>query len=125
MVGIEGSLLILPSGHSKKFHELIHEFIPFDDVVVVRIATESVQRTNENVYGVDYRGNLLWQIPWRSHLCEYSPYVALYRNNSHVDAYNWDGHDLTIDPKTGVILLETYLVGFSVSRRPKSVRKFI
>src|SRR5271154_3789691 len=126
MIEMDGRLLILPHGHVRKFDDSVLEVIPFDDAVIVRIAAESGRRSNENVYAVDYRGNVIWQIPWRSHLCEFSPYVAIYRNNNHVDAYNWDGHDLTLDSRTGLLIQGGFLPGGPPPpRRPPPPRHFI
>src|SRR5258708_4046309 len=126
MIEIEGYHLILPHGRVRKFPEAVIEVIPFDEAVVVRIATESAHRTNENVFAVDYNGQLLGQIPPPTHLCVHSPYVGIYRNSGNVDAYNWDGHDMTLHPKSGLVILETFLTGDpSLRRRPRAERHFI
>ena len=124
MFQVEGHTLIFHGGHRRKFADVIAEAIDFDDLVVVRLGTEA-QRSNENVYGVDRQGNLLWQIPKRSHSSAHSPYVGIYRHGPHVEAFNWDGQNLIIHPRTGLVMSESTPSFETYTRRPRPTRRLM
>ena len=73
----------------------------------MRLENQGWKRSNENVFGIDYKGRVLWQIAERAHAFTESHYVNIYRRNELVEAYNWDGTILCLDPKTGEVLSES------------------
>ena len=60
---------------------------------------------NENVFGVNLDGNIIWQIPKVDLLYDDSPFVGLIKEDKKsVWAINWDGTALLLDVNTGEIL---------------------
>jgi hypothetical protein len=123
---LDGYSIVFANGKRHTFPDLINQAVEFEDVVILRLDTDSLQRTNQNVYAFDYRGSLLWQIPVRRHMTEHSPCVGLYRHGEMIEAYNWDGHTMTLHPRLGSVMTEgTISVGSDSSRRPRPTRSFI
>ena len=106
MFHVETDSIVFPNGKRERFKGIVAEAIQFDEAIVVRLAQDLVHFTNENVFSFDYKGHLLWQIPVRSHMNAQSPYVSISQKNNHVEAHNWDGNVMTLDPKTGTVLSE-------------------
>jgi hypothetical protein len=107
---IEGKSIILPGGDVAQFDYPISETIDFEDVgvIAVRLKIPPRGQFNENVFGLAYDASVRWQIPLVRHVRADSPYIAMRRQGSQLEADNWDGLGLILDPKTGRILEETY-----------------
>ena len=99
------------AGSRVDFKHPIAEVIAYDDLWVLRLKVppKSTPPLNENIYGIDAEGHILWQIAPRPHVGDDSPYVQLEWAGKHVEAFNWDGLQLTLDPKTGAVISETFL----------------
>jgi hypothetical protein len=95
------------NGKRYKFPAEIAETLEFEESIIVRLASDPLGKS-QNVYGLDWRGNLLWKIPSPRSFDVRSPYVGLSRKGSFVEALNWDGHILTLHPMKGNILAEDY-----------------
>ena len=91
-----------------KFPHPIAEVLEFQNIAIVMLAPKLKSAFNENVYGVDYKGNILWQIQQRKYVYEDSPYTGIIREGENVRLFNWDGAELIVDPSTGRILNEEY-----------------
>jgi len=103
----------------------IAEILDFEESIVVRL-DENRTAVRQNVFGLDYKGNLLWQLPLPVSFCAAAPYVRVSRHGGFVDAVNWDGHVLTVHPKAGRILNEDFCSNDTFSsRRTASVRRWI
>src|SRR5579872_1159826 len=123
---VEGYSIVFGNGKRHKFHDLISQVVEFEDALVLRLETDSLHRTNQNVFAFDYQGNLLWQIPVRHHFNPHSPYVGIYRAGEMVDAFNWDGHTMTLHPRQGMIVSEGYIsVGPASSRRHRPAKSYM
>jgi len=123
---IEGYSIVFANGQRHRFDDLISQVVEFQDALVLRLDTDSLRRTSQNVFAFDYLGKLLWQIPVRHHFNEHSPYVGLYAAGEMIDAYNWDGQILSLHPRLGTVMSEGHVsVGSSSSRRHASPRSFI
>jgi hypothetical protein len=59
----------------------------------------------------------------RVHAFAESHYVNIYRKNDLVEAYNWDGTILSLDPRTGEAMSEAMV--YSPTKRPPRKRQFI
>lgn len=125
MLSIEGNSISFGLGKRRTFRNTIAETIAFDDAVVVRLGSEPFHQTNENVYGLDYTGQVLWQIPIRSHVTSESPYVSISRQGIHVEVVNWDGYFLKIHPRTGAIIREGYEYWSELPSRQPSPRRWM
>ena len=113
------------NGKRYQFPGEIAEIIDCEEAIVVRLESNSLG-PSENVFGLDYSGNFLWQIPKASSFQAIHPYVSLSRKGGYVDVLNWDGHILTVNPKSGIALQENFYQGGPVSnRRAPSVRRWI
>jgi hypothetical protein len=124
MFEVDGSI-IRARGKKHQFSDIIVETIDFDDVVVIRLAGDSSKRNNRNVYAVDLNAKVLWQIPERRHLQDHSPYVGLYRSGHLVEAFNWDGSLLKLDPKRGTVHNEGFIAYEPHHRRPRPTRSMM
>ena len=107
---IQERTIVLSNGKLASFPYPIADAIDFDDaeVVAVRLKIPPKGQFNENIFGVDFDGSIRWQIPEVRHVGPDSPYTAMRRVGSHLEADNWDGLVLTVEPKTGVILRQNY-----------------
>jgi hypothetical protein len=104
---IENGRLVFDSGKAGSFNYDVAEAVGFDKAVVVRLEVPAGVVLNENVYGLDYEGRMLWQVPVRKHVYTDSPYTKIARSGDGVVASNWDGLELTLDPETGGVLGES------------------
>ena len=123
---IEGYTVVFDKCRRHKFDDLISQTVEFPDALILRLDTNSLRRTNQNVFAFYYKGKLLWQIPVRPHFNDYSPYVGIYASGEMIDAYNWDGQTLTLHHRLGTIISEGYIsAGFSPSRRHRTPKSYI
>jgi len=123
MYRIEGNAVVFTNGRRKQFDNAIADAVDFDEVLVVRLMPEPF-RTNENVYGLDYKGNVLWQIPERPQIQGLSPYVGLWRKDTgYIEAFNWNGYTIVLDPKMGSIMTEQMSTGGHYSSRRTASRR--
>ena len=126
MHSIEGNALIFSNNRRHDFKFPVAEVLDFEDVLIVRLATDYSAQMNENVFAFDIAGKLLWQIQPRLSRASQSPYVSITRHNSFVDAFNWDGYTVTIDPLLGHVIEEGFSTGsYSQSRRVASPRNWL
>ena len=106
----DGKQLIIKNNETRlvKLPSKIEEIIEFDDVIVVRVYPQNKEFINENIFGVSYFGEILWQIKPIKHVFKKSPYTSIFKKGNSVKAHNWDGTDLIIKPFTGDIKKEEY-----------------
>lgn len=103
---ISQNCIAFENGATATFPLPVAQALSFDDVAVARLDVPHGQIFNENVYGLSRDGQIIWQVPARTHVYEDSPYVNLARTGGRVILTNWDGMELTLDPATGQILAE-------------------
>jgi hypothetical protein len=77
-------------------------------VIIALLEIPTGAKFNENVYGIDLTGNVLWQVPKKRYVYEDSPYTDIVRDGDNVVLFNWDGLQLTVEPKAGGVLREDY-----------------
>jgi hypothetical protein len=125
MYEIDMRTIRFSNGKEHKFSSDIAEAIDFDDTIVVRLDAHPLAFI-QNVFGLDYRGNLRWQIPQWTSFVTFRPYVGIYRQGENVEALNWDGHTVTLDPRRGFILAEGYYGGgVTRARRHPTPRRWL
>jgi hypothetical protein len=126
MYEIEPQSLVFSGGKRCRFPGDIAEIINFDDAMVVRLVDTPISILH-NVFGVDYRGNILWQIPKPVSFRLEKPYVSVTTVGGRVSAMNWDGHVVTLHAKLGIILHEDYYLydDGSSSRRVPPPRQWL
>lgn len=105
---IENGKVVFDSGRVGSFNYPVAEALGFDKAVVARLEPPAGVVLNENVYGLDYEGQMLWQVPVRRHVYADSPYTNIARRGDDVLLSNWDGLELTLDPETGRVLGESW-----------------
>lgn len=89
--------------HYADFKFPIRQVLAFVDCLVVRIEPDSSQVYNENVFGINKDGKLLWQIQSIPHVYANSPYTNISKDGVFLKIHNWDGTDLTVEPYSGKI----------------------
>ena len=94
----------LDSIHHVQFSFDIKQVENFGDMLVVRLKVSIGNTYNENIFGVSDDAKILWQVEKIEHVDRDSPYTGIGEENGLLSAYNWDGFDYLIDPKTGRIL---------------------
>lgn len=107
VVTFNQNILSIDNGLVRKMFQLpsaIKQIEILDQVIAVRVHPEGVNFINENVFGISFEGKLLWQIEKVEHVDKDSPYTGLGRENDLLTAYNWDGFDYLVEPKTGKII---------------------
>ncbi len=107
VISFEKNKLYIDAGSEKKmveFSYLIGKIETFDDCVIVMIDPPMKTIFNENIYGVSYDGKILWQVEKIEHVDRDSPYTGMGQEKGLLSAYNWDGFDYRIEPKTGKII---------------------
>lgn len=105
---VESGKVVFDSGKVGSFKYPVVEAVGFDKAVVVRLEVPEGVIFNENVYGLAYDGQMLWQVPVKGHVYDDSPYTKITRRGDAILLSNWDGLDLTLDPETGSVLGETW-----------------
>lgn len=75
-----------------------------DEVIVVCLDVPRDRKMNENVYAVDHRGMLLWQVKPTKHVYENSSYVGVTTTGKLARLFNWDGMVYEVNPKTGEVV---------------------
>jgi hypothetical protein len=111
IISFEKNSLTILKGNEKKityFQTPIEGIEQFDQVLVVMIYPEGENFLNENIFGVSYDGEILWQIKPIKHSDKRSPYVGIFRKGNYVKIYNWNGKNFIIDPNTGEAISEGY-----------------
>ena len=86
----------------------IVQVIDFSDVLITRVEPKAGVIFNENVYGVDFSGNVLWQVKKRKYVYEDSPYTGMTAVGDQVKLLNWDGLELMVEPRTGKEISKKY-----------------
>jgi hypothetical protein len=100
---LDGNLLVT-------FDYEIKEFIAFENVIVICL-NYYYAPFNENVFGINYIGEVLWQISkYTSVEDRKSSFVGLNRENENSCwAVNWDGTSLLLDITTGKVLNDKWV----------------
>lgn len=125
MYEIDQQTIRFSTGKKHHFPVEVVEALDFEEAIVVRLAASHLM-TVQNIFALDYNGNLLWKIPTPRSFAPQNTYVGLSRKGSYVEVLNWDGHILTLHPKDGYIVAEEmYTGGGGHSRRTPSVRHWL
>ena len=96
--------IILNNGKVVKFSQKVEEILQFQNMLIVRIESPMGVVFNENIYGVDLNGVIIWQIPKVDHVHENSPYTGMKLAGDSIILYSREGVEHTIEPKTGKII---------------------
>jgi len=126
MYEIEPKSMVFSGGKRCRFAGDIAEIVVFDEALVVRLVDEPMT-VLRNVFGVNYQGSILWQIPRPVSFTLLRPYVSVTMNCGRINALSWDGHVLTLHPGSGIILYENYCTdesGFH-ARRSAQPRRWL
>jgi hypothetical protein len=101
---VKGRKIELSSGRTATFNYPIKEIVETEDAIVVRLDVPINRQLNENVYAIDHKGRLLWQIAPFERLLKNSAYVGISRVDNLVRAFNFDGLVYDLEPKTGEVV---------------------
>ncbi len=105
---IEAEKMMLSSGEIISFPYPVQKAIEFDHTIVVMLDAPPGTRYNENVFGIDRNGNVVWQIEKRPSPYPDTAYLNLNRAGDNAKLNNYDGSELIVEPHTGKILEERY-----------------
>jgi hypothetical protein len=108
---VDNSLFVSSNGSGEtevQFAWPIAEVLDFDDVLVVRVDPEPGSKDNENIFGVDAIGAIIWKVPARKYIYDDSPYTGAMKAGKDIKLFNWDGTELLVNPSTGGVVQETY-----------------
>lgn len=111
LINFKNNSLIINNGGKKKrinFLSKIKQIELFDKVVVVRIDPKLDKFLNENIFGVSYDGEILWQIEKLKYAYKDSPFTGMGREGDFIALCNWDGTDLIVNPETGAIISKAW-----------------
>ena len=86
----------------------VRQSIEVGGVKVVLLDVPIKEILNENIYGLDSGGHLLWQIEQIPRTTENAPFVSMQLHNGIVRAVSWDGVMVWLDPTTGKALDRTW-----------------
>src|SRR5687767_8247378 len=103
---VKGNKLIFKSGVEKVFDADISKTLVLGDVLVILL--DYMRVPNENVYGVDKDGNLLWRIQQEKFPYKENPYANIYELNGRLGLSNYSGFQIEADPLTGKILKKEF-----------------
>jgi hypothetical protein len=101
---IQGRTIELRSGKKVKFDYPVYEAAEVGGVTIVCLDIPSYRKLNENVYGLDEQGNILWQVKPVAHHYERSRYVGVAKVGELARLFNWDGQVYDVDPWTGNVM---------------------
>lgn len=90
------------------FNFPIVQAIPFSKTVVIRLEAPVGSQFNENVFGVNPEGRIVWQVPPRRLVYSDSPFTGMEEKGGKILLSNWDGLELLVDPATGEVLKESF-----------------
>jgi hypothetical protein len=105
---IQGNTLVFHTGHSISFPFPVAEAADYTSITLVRLAVPQGAAFNENVFGVDAQGTIVWQVPKKTYLYADSPYTGIQREGDTAILFNWDGLQLTVEAASGKVLAEEH-----------------
>lgn len=76
------------------------------EIVVLDVPPKAM--FNENVFGVDSTGRVIWQIQTVPHVRADSPYTNIEIDEASIVAYNFDGQALRLDAATGGVIAKEF-----------------
>jgi hypothetical protein len=103
---IRGNTIVFDTGKRVSFPFPVAEALDYPSVTIVRLDVPPGAAFNENVFGVDDQGAVLWRVPKRAYVYADSPYTGMQRQGDNAILFNWDGLQLTIEAATGRIVRE-------------------
>ena len=92
------------------FQYPIVQVLAFEDILIIRIEPTPQSCFNENIYGVSYTGEIVWQVEKMKHVYDDSPYTGIEATGeeNNIALYNWDGLNLVVNYLTGKVVSAVY-----------------
>lgn len=104
----ENGVLIRQDGAKIQFDFPVANITVANDITVVCLEIPPKTIMNQNVFGLDRDGAIMWQVPYNIKVASESkdsPYIEVKsQDDGTVMAYNWSGHHARLNPKTGGII---------------------
>lgn len=98
------------NGEPISFKFDIAEYIDFGNTTVVRLKVPIDIIFNENVFGLNDKGKIIWQIERKELMHDNSPYTNITKlDEDKLRLNNWDGTVLFVNPNNGKILNEEWI----------------
>jgi outer membrane protein assembly factor BamB len=102
---MENSTLIINGEQIHTFNYPIDSYLIKDDKIFVLLdLLARGSHNNENVYCLDFEGNIIWQMEKIKRVTPDSPVVHIELANNTLKAIDWNGENFTLDINTGKIL---------------------
>lgn len=95
--------IIFETGKFIQFDFSVQETLVFNGKIIVLLKILGNTKFNQNVYAIDFNGEILWQIERSENLdiIGYCPFISIEIQNLKLVSFNWCGFKFTIDPDTG------------------------
>ncbi|GGB21269.1 MULTISPECIES: hypothetical protein [Mucilaginibacter] len=102
---VDQKKIIFETGKFIEFDFSIQDTLVFDSKIVVLLDISGDTKFNQNVYAIDFNGEILWQIERSENLdiIGYCPFISIEIQNLKLVSFNWCGFRFTIDPGTGKV----------------------
>lgn len=95
---------LILSAKNVEFEVPIADVLAFDEIVVVLLE----QSVDENVYGLNRDGKIIWRIQKEKFPHGVNSYVNMWREGENLGLGNFTGYTITADPRTGKILKKEF-----------------
>lgn len=106
---IENGKLLFVDGKTVSFDYSIQQELNFPGVIVVLLNIPTGEIFNENVFGVSFDGEVLWQVAPQRYLGDDSPYTGMNYEDGKAGLYNWDSTLYVVEPMTGELISKRFV----------------
>jgi len=106
---IENGKLLFADGKTVSFDYSIQQELNFPGVIVVLLNIPTGEIFNENVFGVSFDGEVLWQVAPQRYLGDDSPYTGMNYEDGKAGLYNWDSTLYVVEPMTGELISKRFV----------------
>ena len=104
MIKFSGEKLQINSNPSVTFKYEISDAIEFEKMIIVLLKVPVGIIHNENIFGIDYLGNTVWQIKKMIPDSQDSPFLEIKKEGDSLYAHNWSGIRAKVKVDTGEIV---------------------
>jgi len=107
---ISGSKIIFEAGRIAEFDFLIKKAMTFNHYIIVLLDIPSRSSYNQNVFAINYKGRILWQIDGLEihSLTPCCPFISIEIRNRELVCLNACGFRFTVNPATGKVTSQVF-----------------
>lgn len=98
--------IIFETGNFIEFDFPINDTLIFNSKIIVLLDVLGNTKFNQNIYAIDFNGDILWQIEKTENLdiIGYCPFISIEIENLKLVSFNWCGFKFTIDSNSGKVI---------------------